>query len=1438
MFGSTNSGSGFGSGFGAQSNNTTAGSSLFGNNNANQGRSLSFGGSANNNTNTPGGLFGNSATNNAGSTATGGLFGNSAAKTSNTGGLFGNSGANNTNSGATGGLFGNSGANNSTGATGGLFGNSNNTTNNTSSGGLFGSNQTAQTGGLFGNSGSATNNTTTGGLFGNNASTANTNGGLFGNKPATSGGATGGLFGNNNTTSGTTGGLFGNSNNASTGGLFGNTATATNGTTGSGLFSSSNTNSSTNGGLFGNNQQSQLFNNNQLNQANTPQKQYNFKDLPKSLTESTKKPTEKAELHRKLSSSSSHSSIAPTQRSALFEKLSNRMDSVKSQAYYNSEGLFSPKKDFIQSTLSNDKQDLTNASSSSSHTNEKQPLRLTFGSNIRQNPTQRANGSEFLKLKIDPARSEARRLKIFGPSNGAEKIRVLGNEEEELEEIEMNDEPKDESISEKTGVEDTDLKDATFNRDSITEEKDEVKTEDIVADDEEYWCSPTIEELSEMSLRELSEVHSFTIGRKGVGTISFNLPVDLSQFCADLKSYLFGGVVRINKNKTVEVYPDYQVPLGTGLNVPATITLEKCFPISKSKKHLNDPRAKDLEIRLFTKKLQSMKDMEFIAYDQFTGAWTFKVKHFSIWGLANEDDEVVDVDEELEKLKQEEEEQKLLQEKREKAMKSKKIKTTTATAKQQQPKMQHSKSSTSIEDSLIFKKLKMDNSFDMNSTSFMPGSFITEQDFEKVNETIGEEDEDDVDDGVANDLSDILPPRQNDLSFGEEDSAEEIDEPMDFEDDSEILNEKQYEPIDVDKEDFEIIDGEPSFPVADEWDEQLELASGLDSAFASTIDKKSKTIAVNDLFFDNDLIKQGKAEHELRLKNSKLNQPLKSSVQVPKKTYSADDIDTLKNIYENHVSISKISKRNNGFPKVEKNQNISFEFILKSFENVSFNKEKIEEKSLWELASALFDGISSNPELSAYNDVSLINKVVELKRYDGIVKWIKHEIEDEIKSKLSLTTDPLEQIFLHLVLFDIPTASKLAIKSKNGHLAVLISLLGSNDPSVKYSATRQVQEWKVNNILQTIPEGILKIYQLLKGEVLNVKDSIVEITQGLSWKAVLGMLLFYGNINEPLSSLLHDFIENNITKTTIHDIKFLNLLKLYVQKFSNSFKVDDILSSSVADNELDVRFNWYIYELLIRSTNAIPYNDFKSLGDKLTTSFAQELEANGLWEESLFVLSHLSDDKVASELILKALERNVKAFKDNNNLFKKLVDVLKVPDIAIYEANALYYHGEGDSIKEAESLLNAKKFDEAHKHILLTVAPKAVISNGESLEELESLILRFTNTSAVEDWSIGLGIYKNYIKLYKNGNINSVKYLINNLPLLKRDNFYIKVAATLMSKFVAEYLLGNSESVDEEVKNLDIELESISKLPLGESELQYFGRRLTLHFLKEKLLDQ
>ena len=161
------------------------------------------------------------------------------------------------------------------------------------------------------------------------------------------------------------------------------------------------------------------------------------------------------------------------------------------------------------------------------------------------------------------------------------------------------------------------------------------KTFDFTAEDEgTYWTIPSMSTI--LSSRDVRAVQNFVVGRKGYGQVRFSQPVDLSQVRSipDIP-----GTIVVFDLKICTVYPDEAIkpPVGRGLNVPATITLEKCWPVSKETRRpivdVENPR-----FIAHVERLKRQPETEFIDYIADTGSWIFKVKHFSSYACPGDAD--------------------------------------------------------------------------------------------------------------------------------------------------------------------------------------------------------------------------------------------------------------------------------------------------------------------------------------------------------------------------------------------------------------------------------------------------------------------------------------------------------------------------------------------------------------------------------------------------------------------------------------------------------------------------------------------------------------------------------------------------------------------------------------------------------------------------------
>jgi nuclear pore complex protein Nup98-Nup96 len=631
---------------------------------------------------TTGGGFGASTTSSGG----GGLFGSTTATTSGfgsgqstTGGFggFGQQPQQQTQTG--GGLFGSGGA---FGATqqpkpGGLFGGS-----TTTGGSLFGqqpAQQQATGTSLFGNAGTQQS----GGLFGNKPATT---GGLFG---GASTGTGGGLFGGAQQQPAQTGGLFGSTTQQPSGGLFGSKPT----TTGTGLFGST-AQQPSGSSLFGSTQQqpqpatlgSSLFSSTlQQPQQQQPQ-QPPIQTLSASLTGATygspqlfagletptqslgpiATPLSSAKAARKQAIIPSYR-INPSASSRLITPQKRPQGYGFSYSTYGTPGSASPSpagfnnrlltggsigrtlgKSYSSSNLRNsftaeDSLLMPGAFATSSRSGTGSIKKLNINRNLN------SRRSLFDDFDEAPKQNGLRKKVSFDAEpptrNGVNTSEQPNGKSKALVAVSQSDgdaTPKANGVAKTPEMEQAigrgkEL--ATVPEDStppppLTAKNEQARVNHRDMQPGDYWMKPSQEEIEKLP-RDKRKIKNFMVGREGCGKITFS-EVDLATVPLDR---IFGDIVQIELRQA-SVYTDNSTkpPVGKGLNVPSEITLDNCFPRAHGGKA---PVFKDSGTK-FEKHIVRLKRIDgthFVNFDSKSGQWTFRVDHYTTYGLDYDDDE-------------------------------------------------------------------------------------------------------------------------------------------------------------------------------------------------------------------------------------------------------------------------------------------------------------------------------------------------------------------------------------------------------------------------------------------------------------------------------------------------------------------------------------------------------------------------------------------------------------------------------------------------------------------------------------------------------------------------------------------------------------------------------------------------------------------------------
>ena len=150
-----------------------------------------------------------------------------------------------------------------------------------------------------------------------------------------------------------------------------------------------------------------------------------------------------------------------------------------------------------------------------------------------------------------------------------------------------------------------------------------------------YYTKPSREELRNVPRDQLKRFSGFIIGREGCGFVHFDQPVDLTSIDLD---HIYDSIAMIT-TRSLTIYPNItsKPPLGQGLNVPSTISLENSWPRARDRKTpLYDKSG--LRFEKHVDRLRKVGGTEFVKYDKDTGTWVFKVPHFTTYALSYDDE--------------------------------------------------------------------------------------------------------------------------------------------------------------------------------------------------------------------------------------------------------------------------------------------------------------------------------------------------------------------------------------------------------------------------------------------------------------------------------------------------------------------------------------------------------------------------------------------------------------------------------------------------------------------------------------------------------------------------------------------------------------------------------------------------------------------------------
>uniref|UniRef100_A0A8C3U018 Nuclear pore complex protein Nup98-Nup96 n=1 Tax=Catharus ustulatus TaxID=91951 RepID=A0A8C3U018_CATUS len=452
-----------------------------------------------------------------------------------------------------------------------------------------------------------------------------------------------------------------------------------------------------------------------------------------------------------------------------------------------------------------------------------------------------------------------------------------------------------------------------------------------------------------------------------------------------------------------------------------------------------------------------------------------------------------------------------------------------------------------------------------------------------------------------------------------------------------------------------------------------------------------------------------------------------------------------------------------------------------------------------------------------------------LERRRAFSRWLSETAAARIEDEVALARhgSHVEAVFSCLTGKRIGEACRLAQQAGDHRLALLLSQLAGSQP-VRDLLTLQLVDWHRLHSDRFMQEERLRLFALLAGKpVWQLSERIsVNVCSLLDWKRCVAVHLWYllpptasisralamyeaafQNTSEcekyaccPLPPYLEDsgcvIEEDDNGGRPLRDVCF-HLLKLYSDR---SYELDQLLDPrSVTSDPLDFRLSWHLWEVL-RALNYCHLSQ-QSWG-VLNSSYAAQLESEGLWEWAVFVMLHDIREQAVRELLSRhcALADTPESWAKETFLTQRLC----VPPHWIHEAKAVRARMEGDKHKEALFLFKAGHWNQCHKLVVRHLASDAIINeNYKYLKGFLEDLAPPERSALIQDWELAGLVYLDYIRVnemldriqqldvstYELERLHTkVTSLCNRIEQLRCHNAKDRLAQSDMAKRVANVL--------------------------------------------------
>uniref|UniRef100_A0A0D9Z2Q9 Peptidase S59 domain-containing protein n=1 Tax=Oryza glumipatula TaxID=40148 RepID=A0A0D9Z2Q9_9ORYZ len=884
----------------------------------------------------------------------------------------------------------------------------------------------------------------------------------------------------------------------------------------------------------------------------------------------------------------------------------------------------------------------------------------------------------------------------------------------------------------------------------------------------DYFTKPSIDELVEREAADpgyCSRVPDFVVGRVGYGRIHF--PGD-----TDVRGMDLNGIVKFGRH-SVEVYKDEasKPPLGQGLNKPAEVTLMLNLSV------LPEPSALGELLKCQTRK----QGARFVSFNHLSGRWKFEVDHFSRFGLVDEEEEDVVMDEVV-------------------------VRQPIAEVRDPPANGHELELSRSLPAHLGLDPAKM---HEMRMTMFS-----------------NEEGDEDMEDGFPSDqryfssekmnvdspnssakglrLRSLSPLHGSSLKVSRRPGVIGRREPQALLEYS--VNSSEHGP----SSHGILMSGQnKGFPVRMTKVDGFKLPSDQETPVAGNV---YSNCVVDAALFMGRSFRVGWGPNGILVHSGSLvNRPgtgLSSVIHIEKVAGDkvvrdeknkikeeltdlcfSDPLDLHRRLHHEYLETES------DLFKLKLQKVVASRFVLpdicRSYIDIIERQLEVSDLSMssrvllmhqvtvWELIRVLFSERATGNQLEPTGDedqegmildkkegtVAIDLEALPLVRRADFSNWLQDSVCHRVQGEAGSLNDAryLEHIILLLTGRQLDTATEVAASRGDVRLAILLSQAGGSMLN-RSDLSQQLDLWKTNGLdFDYIQEDRLKIYELLSG---NVQGALVD--SSIDWKRYLGLIMWYQlSPDASLDIIIHSYhqllgegkvpypvpvyIDEGPLDESLQwspgdrfDISFY-LMLLHAnqdEKFGMLKTMFSAFSSSY--DPLDYHMIWHQCSIL-EAIGAFSSNDLHVLD----LSFVYQLLCLGKCHWAIYVILHMPhlDDApyIHEKLIREILSQYCESWSKDETQ-RVYIAELGIPVEWMHDALALYNEYYGDQQSALENYILCGNWKKAHTIFMTSIAHSLFLSSKrQEIWDITSSLE--DHKSEIADWELGAGIYIDFFIL-------------------------------------------------------------------------------------------